>query len=218
MSPLESYFDRIFVVNLHRRTDRWAHVVDQMGKLGITRFERFEGYDKPLDHQGSPSGNKGCTETHRALLEIIVHLKIPRALILEDDFSIANTDPELKEFVDPQKLFAESILDLPEWDMLYLGGHYGEAPKYRISPRVIRVNGILTTSSYAVTWQQARRMAPYISGIGPIDSLYFGFNRLCRCFILQPRIFVQYPSHSDLTERASDNRHCMQDLGHERMV
>ncbi len=111
------------------------------------------------------------------------------------------------------------IPEIPEhWDMLYLGGHYGEPPIARVSPHVIQCGRMLTTSSYGITAQMARKMAPYISGVGPIDSLYGGFHRDNRCLILSPRLMIQRPSFSDLQEREMSNSDCMLDESHEQMV
>jgi GR25 family glycosyltransferase involved in LPS biosynthesis len=219
MTPIEDYFSAIFVLTLERRKDRQDKMDELLTELGIRKPRWFFGYDKPLDHAGKPNGNKGCTESHRSILEAIINSGLRRVLVLEDDIEIAYTDPEMKARVDPQKLFADHINEVPgDWDMLYLGGQYGSYPDRRISPHVIKFNSMLTTSSYAITNKMARTMAPYISGVGPIDSLYSGFHPKHKCYIFQPRLFIQGRSLSDLTDREDDNRHCMLDQAHEEMM
>lgn len=209
MQSLNSYFDKIFCINLDHRTDRWLNCQNQFDRFGITA-ERFRGYEK-LVHDGIVHGNFGCTSSHRALLEIINYNKWERTLILEDDFQILHED-----FCDR---FDRMIHFVPnDWDMLYLGGHYGEAPKQRINPNVIRMARMLTTSSYAVTLKQAIKMAPYICGPSPIDSLYGGWHLRDNCYILQPRLMVQYGNFSDIQLRHMDNSACMTDARHENMV
>lgn len=211
MSPIETYFDKIFVINLERRADRWDHVLQQMRLLGIENFERFNAYDRPLDHNRNPSGNQGCTASHRALYEIISYHGWNRVLIFEDDFSVCVDNP--------QQQFQKMVGQVPDnWDMLYLGGHYADEPKNftRISRHVIKCGRMFTTSSYAITSGFARKIAPYISGVGPIDSLLGGFcTPENNVFIVSPRIFVQYPSFSDLTDSHSSNHQCMMDRNHE---
>jgi hypothetical protein len=153
----------------------------------------------------------GCTASHRALLEIIAYHEWPRVLILEDDFEICV--PDFSE------QFAAAIGEVPDdWDMIYLGGGYGEPPQYRHSEHVIRVNRTMTTSSYAVTDRMARRLALHVYGNGPIDSIYGGFHRDARCYIVQPRLMVQYANVSDLTLRHMDNAPSMLDPHHEDMI
>lgn len=212
MNVINDYFDRIFVINLASRPDRRAHAEAELQKLGITKAEWFEAYNRPKDHNGTPNGNMGCTASHRAVLEIIAYSKTPRALVLEDDFSIAVNSPT--------KWFDGMIKEVPEtWEILYLGGHYGGPPISRISSHVIRIGRMMTTSSYGITWQMARKMAPHISGVGPIDELFCGFlNKDHECYIFSPRLFVQYPNFSDLNDREMDNSQCMLDSAHEKMV
>lgn len=204
MTSLNEYFDHIICINLNRRPDRWQHAEAEFKKHNFTAM-RFEGHDMP------GWGNNGCTASHRGVLELISHHKWPRTLVLEDDFECVHDDMTAK--------FASMIGEVPaDWEMLYLGGHYAEAPVERISGHVIRPGHLKTTSSYAVTYEAARKMAPHIFGIGPIDELYAKWNRELRCFIFQPRLMIQYNNYSDLQERECNNGPCMLDTRHENMV
>lgn len=206
----ENYFDKIFCINLDRRPDRWRHAKEQMDLYGLKKVERFSGHDQ-VRINGTVNGNAGCTNSHRALLEIIAYHKWDKVLVLEDDFQIRD-----RRF---HQLFKDMIGEVPgDWDMLYLGGHYANAPQYRHSPHVIKFARMKTTSSYAIRWKFARQMAPYICGNSAIDELYSGFTPFGNCYIFTPRLMVQYPSYSDLTERESGNAMCMEDCEHEKMV
>ncbi len=213
MNPLNTFFDEIFVINREARTDRRAGCSEQFEMFGIRNVTWFTAHEGVVV-DGRINANAGCTASHRALLEIIAHQRIPRALILEDDFQIVHGDFSERFEAMARELEALAIV----WDMLYLGGHYGEAPIARLSPHVIRCGRMLTTSSYGITWQIARKMAPYIGGIGPIDSLYGGFHRENTCLILDPRLMIQRPSYSDLQEREMSNAACMLDDSHVRAL
>lgn len=204
---VNDYFDKIICINLDRRTDKWAECQKQFDKYGLI-VERFSGHDMA----GSVGwGNNGCTASHRGVLELICHHKWKRTLILEDDFHIRHTDFH--------QMFSDMIGEVPnDWDMLYLGGHYSEKPKSRVSKHVIRINRMATTSSYAVTYDFARKVAPGIFGIGPIDCLYFEQHLSSNCYIFQPRLMVQRPCFSDIQNKECDNSGCMEDTTHENMV
>lgn len=211
MTPFEEYFGgRLFCINCAHRTDRWEHAQAQFAKFGLTTVQRFDAHTGVIVHD-QVNNNAGCTASHRALLEIIAFNRWPRAFIFEDDFEII--------YEDFHDRWARYIKDVPaDWDMIYLGAGYGEPPVARVSPHVIRAARLLTTSSYGITWQHARKIAPYISGIGPIDSLYGGFHRDARTYIFQPRLVVQYPNFSDLQGREMDNSQSMLDRAHESTV
>ncbi len=202
---LNEYFPHIVCINLNRRHDRWAECVAQFEKFGIRDVIRFEAHDMPGD------GNRGCTASHRGCLELICHHKWERTLILEDDFQIVHEDFNEK--------FSSMIGEVPgDASMIYLGGHYAENPQARISPHVLRMGHMKTTSSYAVTYDFARMAAPWICNIGPIDELYREYNRERKCYIFQPRLMIQRAGFSDLQGHEMDNGGCMSDTFHEGQV
>lgn len=217
---IEEYFDQIYCLTLERRADRRSEMRNVFEALSLQPddIRWVFGPDRPLI-LGKPNGNFGCTLGHRKILEDIITNGISRALVFEDDAAIAYDGPEMKNLQDPQALFAAHIGEVPsDWDMIYLGGQYGDNPQRRISPHVIKFNRMLTTSSYGITFDMAKRMAPSIGGVGPIDSLYGGFQPDSKCYIFQPRLFTQGKSFSDLTDREDDNRPCMLDTRHEEML
>ncbi len=202
---LEEYFDKIILINLARRKDRLEESMVQFAKLGNPPFTLFEAHDMPGD------GNRGCTASHRGVLELICHHGWRRTLILEDDFHVVHDDC--------QERFSAMIGDVPDaWSMIYLGGHYAENPQARISPHVLRMGHMKTTSSYAVTYGFARMAAPWIFNIGPIDELYREHNRNLPCYIFQPRLMVQREGYSDLQQHVTNNEPCMSDTFHEGQV
>ena len=209
MITLNDYFSKVIWIGSVNRPDRAAQMEEQLARYKITA-ERFEAHWKPIDHNGRPSGNAGCTASHRGVHEIIGHMQYDKALIFEDD----NT------FVDGwEEQFDAMIREVPNtWQFLYLGGHYAEKPIARVSESVIRCGAMLTTSSYAVRWQTSRAIAPSLCGVGPIDNLVSGFLTKMESYILDPRICYQRASFSDLTDRESNNGPCMLDDSHSRMV
>ena len=214
MKTFAEWFDAGFCINLDHRADRWDQSRQELEQIGLKgRVHRFPGYHKVKRCDGSISGNAGCTASHRGVLEIIAFFNYHRALVLEDDFARVHPIENFNQY------WSEIQQEIPaDWDLIYLGGHYGEAPKYRVSKHIIRCNSMLTTSSYIVNGQMARIMAPYIYGDSSIDNLIGSFAKDHNCYIVQPRLFVQRDSFSDIQERYCENRHCMLDSAHENMV
>lgn len=209
MTPLEQYVDaHVIVINLARRRDRWKEFEAEMEMLGIEHYTRFEAYDGVVD--GKHHGHFGCVASHRAVLEIIGWSKWKRCLVFEDDCQLR------REFYsDWKQRFETMIKQVPEdASLIYLGGHYGNDPIARVSENVIRCDRMLTTSSYIITHEAARRMAPHISGVGPIDILYSGFAQEFPHYILEPRLFIQREGWSDLLEEKTRNEWAMTDTAH----
>jgi len=214
MNHIEEYFDKIFCINLDRRPDRWDICLAEFAKYNWTKFERFTAIDDP------ENGNRGCTTSHKMLMDLIVENGWKRTLVLEDDFKIIE-----KAWGHSWKFhekFNEMIALVPEdWDMLYLGGHYAATPISRINKHVVRHGGMFTTSSYAVTHEMAKTISNSIvhhNASGPIDSIYWHFASTHNCYILQPRLMVQREGFSDLQNMVMNNEPCMMDRNHENMV
>lgn len=200
MTTINDYFDKVIVINLARRTDRWEHATREFEQHHIS-VQRFEGFDMPGD------GNRGCTESHGAVLRMIVENGWPRTLILEDDVHF--------RFDDTQDLFSDMIKEVPaDWFMLYLGGGHGADLKRFVAPHVVEIHHMKTTSSYAVTLEAAKEMAPLVYGAAPIDEVYYRWNRERPCYCFEPRLAVQYENFSDLQQRVCDHAMSMEDSGH----
>lgn len=212
MTAFEQFFNgHLFVINLQKRRDRRVHFEAEMEQIGVTTVERFDAIDA-----GPSQGNHGCSASHRAVMDLIVTRGLETAFVMEDDCTVReqfrNSFHETFAMIAPQ---------IPaDFDMIYLSGHYGEMPRARISRNIILMGEMKTTTSYGVTRKSARELRDIIPvGTGDsIDNLYASYNRTARCYISQPRLFVQYGNFSDLQQREMDNSGCMQDGAHEKMV
>jgi hypothetical protein len=196
---LNDIFDKIFIINLDRRQDRWIQCQELMEAYKF-KAERFAACDME-------NGHAGCTASHKKILELIHFNQWPRTLVLEDDFEPLHRDMNTR---------VKSMMDLApsQWDIIYLGGQYRERPQSRYSERFVKVNGILMTSSYVITPKFAAKMAPSLLGNAQIDCLFSGFLPEANAYICEPRLFVQRPSYSDLSVSFADNRGAMLDLRH----
>lgn len=212
MTPFEQFFGgNLFVINLARRPDRLAHFNAEMKQIGVTCVERFEAIDA-----GTDWGNNGCSASHRALMNLIVQRGLPRAFVFEDDATVRE---QFRHTFNSE--IGPVLREIPEdFDMMYLGGHYGEKPQYWASRHIIRIGEMKTTSSYGVTLKSAavlRDLIP-VGTDDSIDNIYSGFNTPGHCYISEPRFFVQYENYSDLQKRQMNNVPCMEDQNHVAML
>lgn len=170
-------FDRIFVINLDHRTDRWSRAEQMLNKLRITNYERFSAIapnlsevawknsyrDVSVKHARKHKcpldkyicGALGCKMSHYHVILLSKERNYKNVLILEDDAVIAN------DFAETLK---NSLSNLPEnWHMLYLGGTVPtpgvaigiDDPKCKAFPVVKVAHGIVkqvikATHAYAV--------------------------------------------------------------------
>lgn len=236
------YFPRIVCISLARRQDRWAECLAEMEANHIPhdKVDRFTGFDHPT------SGHEGCTRSHRMLLRQIAAGPHERVLILEDDFAaVTRARLLMAGFKPSQEVWKThcSILDglgdlnvrfnclipwIPsEWDVLFLGGGYGENPTARINKHVIRCRGMKGTGSVGVTREFAKKFTAAADSetggdldkwVGPIDDYYSKFSNSGRHYVLQPRLIYQRKSSSDIDGGCNDRLFDHTDARHEAMV
>lgn len=121
---INTYFDKIFYINLAKDQDRNEYMVNQFREIGITNFERIEGviYNTIPPHslwrnfiktdEKYIINSLGCRDSHLKAIKLAKDRGYKRILILEDDIYFTIT---------PEELFRTGGWNL-EWDMLYLGG------------------------------------------------------------------------------------------------
>ena len=135
MSILDTYFDKIFVINLDSRKDRWEECQELFKKYNINNYERVSAVrpiykDIPKNFYNNLVVNQkewyvtgciGCKLSHYKVIQLAKERGYDNFLVLEDDFSITLEDFELKI---KQALFElDKLSDSLEWDMVYLGGN-----------------------------------------------------------------------------------------------
>lgn len=217
MSILNSYFDRIFCINLDRSPERWEHARSEALDLGF-EIERFRGYDfrewdgyPPHLRAQMSNGMCGCSNSHSALYHLIAHQGWMRVLILEDDFEIFHDDFEER--------FIAMIPFIPNnWDVLYLGAHYGDPPTQRVNKHIVRAGYIKTTSSYAISGRHARIMAPIMATCSGPDDTLSGYNPHCNAYVLHPRLMGQYENVSAIWGKKTNNSLCMREPVHDAII
>ena len=144
MQPtIDTYFDKIFYINLKKDVSRNKHMVSQFKKYGITNFERIDAIELkklPSSEQyrnfikNEPKyilGQLSCRASHLECVKIAKQRGYERVLIFEDDVVFLE---------NPNQLLANNAKILNEWDMLYFGGLI--EPSYR--------NQIVCAHAYAV--------------------------------------------------------------------
>ena len=210
MSVLNVYFDRIFIINLDSRQDRWCQVVIELERQGIKNYERFSAVrlNKRQDIPGSYYqhmathisrnaqtyiiGATGCKMSHVEIIKIARQRCYARILILEDD----------AQFVESaEAVFRRATRQIaPEgWDMLYLcGNHLKPATHY--SKNLTRITATLTAHAYGISMKLFDHIANDALESGfEIDAFYARvIHNKYKCLCTDPHIIIQRPGYSDI--------------------
>lgn len=114
---MNNYFDKIFCINLDRRTDRWDKVskIFEKNNLIVERHSAFDG-KKELTLPYPSSAELAGTISHRDVILKAKELGLKNVLVFEDDVEtvddINNIFNNIKNFIPKN------------WDMIYFGGNH----------------------------------------------------------------------------------------------
>lgn len=148
-------FERVFVLNLSRRPDRWDQFRSALpGDWPFRDPERVAAIDGSSvqcpDTWRSGDGAWGCYRTHLKILETCLNERIESVLILEDDAICC------KDFARQADLFMEHLPG--DWSLLYLGGQHlecGRALPLRVNDYVYRPFNVNRCHAYALRGRDA---------------------------------------------------------------
>lgn len=136
---LNDYFDKIYIITLHRAADRQEKVKHLFEGVN---FEFFFGVDKlnlnmaelvatnmydpkrakklHINNKEMPVGHIACSLSHKELYKEILQQGHEKVLIMEDDFMPADI---------PENIIREIITELPDdWELVYWGYYLNEKP------------------------------------------------------------------------------------------
>ena len=132
---MEKYIDKIFYINLDKRTDRRIQIEAELERMDLSG-ERFEAIY-------NSRGALGCTLSHLEVIKIAKQRVYNNILILEDDFEFLLTKEEFKKIMTE---FFESSLS---YDIVMLAYNGRSDPSFN-NGIVSRVKNAGTTAGYIV--------------------------------------------------------------------
>jgi glycosyl transferase family 25 len=140
---LNDYFDKIYCINLDRRTDRWERCQEIFSKINLN-VERFSAIDGSVDNYnlGYPYDSElAGAISHTKVIEKAVELNIKNVLILEDDV----------DFIDNLENFFSDLIKLvpKDWDGILFGGNHVGGYSH-INDSVVKVNRSYALHAYAL--------------------------------------------------------------------
>jgi hypothetical protein len=198
---LKNFFDRVVIINLDKRTDRWEAVQNKLAaiKWPFKEPERFSAYDGtempvPIGWKDG-AGTWGCLLSHREVIGRAIKDKLGNVLILEDDIF----------FVDNfENLVAQFIAEIPEnWGQIMLGGQFFDGSKAKdVTDNVRQVSLCHRAHAYAVRGDFMKYMYTKLnSTYGHVDHIMNTFQDRYKVYAPMQFLIGQDGSKSDISGR-----------------
>jgi glycosyl transferase family 25 len=211
-STLFDYFDRVAIIHLPQRTDRFRSLKSELASVGLDIHSSKVAIPEPpipQDPNGFPSrGVYGNFLSHLGIIEAAYRDGLETVLILEDDAIFS------KAFRRNQSKMAGYLVGNP-WDQVFIG--HSVADKLPDTPSgLVRFRGsFFWAHCYAVHRRIMPRMIEYMKGtiarptgsaLGGkmyIDGAYSLFRKQhpdIICLLSSPRLSIQKGSASSLND------------------
>lgn len=210
---INSYFEKIWCLNLKRRKDRRKLMSEKLNKLGI-EFEFFDAIDgnkldiKKYNLENYKSSNTednykyelACSLSHIEIIKKSKSLKLNNILILEDDVLIS----------DEIEIHLQKLKNITDWKLLYLGCSQYNWNIEMFNKDFFYSKDSLGTFAYAINSEIYEEVINTLSNfsttadnsISEIQKKYYGF-----CFSFYPNICIADVTDSDIREKRDFTTH-----------
>jgi glycosyl transferase family 25 len=203
---MNNYFDKIFCINLDRRTDRWDNVSKLFERNGLV-IEKHSAFDgkKELTLPYPSSAELAGTISHRDVILKAKELGLKNVLVFEDDVEF---EDNINEKFNIIKNYIPN-----DWDMIYFGGnHVGGL--IQVNEYFFRCLRTYALHMYAVNEKCYDLLIKYLSdkikwvlegkqSLKPsVAADYFigDLHYIINCYSIKPRLAWQKEGYSDIQE------------------
>ena len=220
---LNHYFDRIFIINLEHRTDRWESIEKYLNKYNITNYERFSAIS-PQNIHAIPEnfykdmhnltgdiryylGAVGCKMSHYYIVEESKKRNYSRILILEDDAEfIEDFGKKIVKVLDG---FTKVSKQYPDWALFYIGANFDNKTPQKVvvdcdktenETNIFWSKDCLTTHAYAIHSNIFNLISENLLTTSvEIDRFYkIIVQPYYNCFCTYPSLIIQKAGYSDI--------------------
>lgn len=200
MVNLSKYFDKIYVINLDRRPDRYEAFQKEIAKYGIENVERFSAIDGTTimaNNINLLAGEIGVLQSHLEIVKKCKEEGLKNVLIMEDDVYFSDEILKLDEY----------MAAVPEdWEFLYFGGNhvYGEPP-VPVNDKVLKLNYTVALQCVAINGS----IFEVVEGVLPkmqkqVDAYYADLQNTFNAYGFYPNMAKQTAGFSDIQNRDVD--------------
>lgn len=202
---LDSFAERVVIINLRRRPDRLQAFFDQEQMKDWpfkipTIHEACDGWKCKPATWGSGSGSYGCCVSHKSVLLEAMEDRVESLFVLEDDAYLC------PQFLQKATEFFSHVP--PDWDSLWIGGQHRSGKPPEVMPGILRCNNAQRTHAYLIRGECLAHVYHLWNGMtsGHIDHLSGQWQPKFNVYAPDPFLIGQAAGKSDITCREAPLR------------
>jgi GR25 family glycosyltransferase involved in LPS biosynthesis len=213
MNILNKLFDKIYIINLESRKDRWDVCEEILDKYNIVadRFEAVDG-SKLIEYPTNKRNYIGCALSHLGIIRKCKSENTDTVLIFEDDFEL------IDDFFDKIEDYYNQLPN--DWEWLYFSGSHIEEP-IKITENVFKINKTLALHAYALkqpiydiiidVMENSREFSSKDQNGGEIDAVLSTIQKNEKCYGFIPHLAYQRRGYSDIQKSETFYPHLKSD-------
>jgi GR25 family glycosyltransferase involved in LPS biosynthesis len=207
---INTYFDKVFVINLDRRADKLEKVDSKLKKMKIQyeRFSAVDGNNLRFDNSKFIPGkgmieNKfalGCLLSHLEIIKIAKEKNYKRILIFEDDVLISENI----------NISIQKLRNIKEWKLLYFGTSQYDWNIEMYNEDFYLSKKCLGTFAYAIDSSIYDEIIDILRvPTKSIDNILSDLQtqHYRKCFTFYPNICIADVSESEIREGRDNTKH-----------
>lgn len=205
MHLLNTFFEKIYIINLDRRPERWNAARQELERWGIAaqRVSAVDGHDCRGQGYRLALGAVGLIKTNINILYDAKANAYSRILILEDDVVFSQEINKIDQYLNA----------VPEdWEMLYFSGNHnghvvGVMPPSVVNDKVLRIHETFSTHSIGIDHGMYDAIIEAITPCQkPLDVYYAELQKKHKIYCLRGTVPVatQRAGYSDIMEENAD--------------
>lgn len=198
-------FDKVFCINLDKRTDRLENFNKQVKKYDLGEYERISAIDGSQINRLNftktlSSGELGLVLTNLKILQNARIQNYEKILILEDDCIFED------EIINVDSYFEKLPRD---WDMLYMGGnhntHMGIPPPSIINDKISKLHMTYSTHLIGIKNTVYNKIINLLLEYkNPLDVCYVSIQKQNSVYSFYPAIAKQLVDYSNIQNTITD--------------
>lgn len=191
-------FDKIYVINLDFRNDRWKYIYKHLTDIGINNFERVSATKLDIDCNISKIklSQISCFHSHLKTLRKAQLLNLESVLILEDDCKFINCENlnQINKNVDILYLGCNRKIYKNNNNLTYL------SKIYKVNDFMVKIDECGTT--HAILY--SKKVINKIIDLYPTDEIFFQ-----KAFTFEEKFFIYDNFLNWFTEQNNIQKYAM---------
>lgn len=189
---INNFVDKIYCINLDKRTDRWERCdnIFKSNNIDVDRFSAVDGTKIDYENKKLLPGEIGVIRSNLEIIKLSKKNNYKNVLIFEDDVELVG---------DFNQKFEDYLKQIPnDWSFIYLGGNHVGGYRH-ITENVAIINYSFAIHAFIVNENVYDHIITMLSEEKEqVDVTYAKLQKIFPSYVFRPHLAWQRKDFSDI--------------------